>query len=766
MVASGPLDGYLRDRSHLLATATPGLSAARSLSGLTDDAVRGRAEAAEERAPYALFALGGYGAGRLLPASDIDLLIVSDGPRLALEPLVRAMLYPLWDTGLTVGHQIRTSREQLQALSEDLTSATAFLTARQIAGHAELGDRVIAASFRRLRRNTRSLQISILERERPGSPYLLEPNLKDGCGGQRDLDEISWHAALRHGAPGAGLDAFRAAGPLAPADIASLSVAAERIAAARWALHRDDPRGSNLLTLEAAESAGIDADALQRSLADVHHILLALRDHLRGAASTDKTGTALSIADLRALARGDSGALARAERAAHHRRYDSALPGFGDMLTLRRPALSHRFAVGAHCLRAVNGVGHELDTLGPTRVPNEMRDAALVAALAHDAGKREPAPGHATRSAPVAEAAARALGLSERQAQVAGILAREHLLLTETVAHGDTGDEDVVLAAAARLGERELVAPLFALAAADMRATGPDVWTTWREAVLGDLAAKLEDALSAEVDGAGIVRAAEATRSSASRRAASAGSSRAVLEFLEHAPLRYLARRTPDEVLRDAQLVRSIAGPGAPGRFAFSVSPGPAERTWTVDVVTRDRPGLFAAVSGTLALCGLSTLSAEAYTNHSGIALDTFAVTSATLAPADPITWTAFERTLSAALSGALSITTRLAERRLHYPARPPGNAQTSVEIGAQGAYSTPVRVTAPDRVGLLYDLARTLEAAQLDVRRAAVDTLAGVASDVFDVVDADGTPPEPDELRRRLAPALLQAASTSSPGP
>ncbi|MRS11656.1 MAG: HD domain-containing protein [Actinobacteria bacterium] len=760
MVPEGPLDGLLRARSELLETAAPGLRAARLLSDLTDEAIRKQAHAAEVRVPYALFALGGYGAGRLLPGSDIDLLVVTRGSKSELEPLVRAVLYPLWDAGLTVGHQIRTPKGQVEALAEDLTIATSFLTARQIAGDERLGSRVLADSFRKLRRIARKLQTAILQRDRPGSPYLLEPDLKDGCGGQRDLDELVWHAALRAGSPVADCDSLAVVGLLTVAECSALAEAGERIAAARWALHLDDTRAGNLLTLEVAESARVDAGALQRSFAETHHTLLAFRERLRGAAFADEP--ALTLDGLRALASGDDSALATTERAAHERRYEGVVPGFAEMMTLRRPALSHRYTVGAHCLRVVSAIGGELDSLGSGRVPGEMRDAALVAALAHDAGKREPAPAHAARSAGVAEAAARALGLTERQASAAQALAREHLLLSEIAAHADTSDEDVVLSAAARIGDRDLVAPLFALTAADMRATGPEAWTSWRAAVIGDLAAKLEDALSSDVDGAGIVAAAEITRASALREAAKVGASRAVLDFLGHAPLRYLAGRSPAEVLRDARLVLSIAGPGAPGRFAFSVEPGPSEHTWVVDVVTRDRRGLFASISGSLALCGLDVHSAEAYTDSSGIALDTFVVAPATLACADSATWSAFERTLGAALDGTLALDTRLAERRKHYPPRARMHTPITVVVGTRGPFGTPVRVTAPDRVGLLHDIARAIEAERLDIRRAAIGTTSGVAADTFELTDPDGAPPEPDAIRERLTASLVRACATS----
>ena len=758
MTASGPLGEYLAHRTRLIADAAPGLRAARSLAALTDEAIRHRAQEASSavRVPFALFALGGYGAGRLLPHSDIDLLVVSRGSAADLDPLVRSVLYALWDGGLTVGHQVRSPKAQLAALGEDVRNGTGFLTARLLAGDVALGERVIADGFARLRRDARALRAAILDRDRPGSPYLLEPDLKEGAGGQRDVDELVWHAAMLAGAPADGIGPLRHAGLLSTGEAERVAASLEILTASRWLVHLAHGRGVNLLTLDDAELPGLDADSVQRTMAHTHHTLMAVRTRLGGRAPGPARD--LTLPDLRLLAAGGPVALADAEAAAHAGAFDAALPGFETLMTLRHPALSHRFTVGAHSLRAVQEAAAELDHPGVDRLTPAIRDATLVAALAHDIGKHDAPADHAARGAATAERCALALGLDSRQAVMVRTLVAEHLTLAEMAAHEDPSDEDAVLAAAARLGDADIIAPLFVLTAADMRATGPDVWTAWRAALMADLAARLEGALSPDVNGAGIVEAAEATRAEATRAAASAGASRAILAFLEQASLRYLARRSADDVLRDARLVQSIAGPGAPGRFGIGLRAGPADGTWLIDVVTRDRPGLFAMLSGILALTGIDVLTAEAFTARNGIALDSFAVTSATRAAVDAGTLNVFERTLGLALAGRLELEVRLAERRRHYPARSAA-ADTLVEIGPRSAFTTRVRVRTADRVGLLHDLARAIDAFGLDVRRATITTLSGMADDVFEITDDEGGPPDPDALRDRIMPELEAAA-------
>jgi len=693
-MARRTLQAFLASREALIAGASGGTADARALADLTDAAVLGLAEQASSASapPFAIFALGGYGARRLLPYSDIDLLVVSEAGKAALDPLVRALLYPLWDAGLTVGHQVRAPKDHVAAVREDVQILTGFLTARFIAGDEHLAQKTLAATFKRIRRDASRHLGAIESRERPGSPYLLEPDIKEGAGGQRDIDELVWRAALASGAPAYDVRPLVQDGPLSEAQAAVLEAAQDGLSAARWLLQRAARRSTNVLTSEG--DSGVDADGTQRALEFVHHTLLGVRDHAAGRALPPTEP--LSAAELAQAADCGLEALEGLERAAWAGCLDHAVPGFHELMTLRRPALSHRFTVGAHSLRTLALSRRPREDAPPAALDPEREVALVIAALAHDLGKRAQAPGHAERGAPEAGAIAARLGLGPSVAASAETLVREHLLMAQVATTQDLNAEDVVLAAAARLGDAGLVEPLFLLTAADMQATGPDVWTPWRASLVAELATKLEAALSPEIDGAGLVAAAERTRAEGLKRASSAGASRAVLAFVEQTPLRYLARRSCDEVLHDARLVQSLAGPGRPGEVAFSVSPAPAPQTWVVDVVTRDRARLFAVIAGTLALSGLDVLHAEAFTTQSGIALDTFTVTSATLAPVEPAAWSAFERSLNAVIAGRLDLELRLAERRRHYERRTAGTGPVDVRVGAQAAFTTAVTVRAP----------------------------------------------------------------------
>ena len=223
----------------------------------------------------AIVAVGGYGRGELCPASDIDLLLLHDGlERSSLEQLVRTVVYPLWDVGLTVGYAVRDRREAVAA-TDELDAATALLDARDIAGATGLSARVRSEALRRLvRRPQRFLSLLMAADDERHAGALapteaLEPDLKLGAGGLRDIQSLRWAAAALVGTP--GLEPLVPAGIIGAPDLPRLRGAEDRLLAARVALH-----------LAQAERAGrADAPARVPSKEDVvrfeHHEAVAQR---------------------------------------------------------------------------------------------------------------------------------------------------------------------------------------------------------------------------------------------------------------------------------------------------------------------------------------------------------------------------------------------------------------------------------------------------------------------------------------------------------
>jgi [protein-PII] uridylyltransferase len=153
-----------------------------------------------------IVARGGYGRGELNPQSDIDLLFLHDYKRGPYAEIVTELiLHALWDAGLTVGHGVRNARECVRLANEDLKEKTALLDARYLAGDEKLYaefDKLLIAEV--LNRNQQKFFQAKLEESRErhakygDSIYLLEPQLKEGEGGLRDLHTALWLAKVKY----------------------------------------------------------------------------------------------------------------------------------------------------------------------------------------------------------------------------------------------------------------------------------------------------------------------------------------------------------------------------------------------------------------------------------------------------------------------------------------------------------------------------------------------------------------------------------------
>src|ERR1700684_841171 len=150
----------------------------------------------------AVVATGGYGRGLMAPESDIDLLFILPYKQTAWgEQVAEAILYCLWDMGLKVGHAPRSVDESTRQARGDMTIRTAILETRFLAGDQALFDELVVRFDREVVQGTAAefVTAKLAERDerhrRAGqSRYLVEPNVKDGKGGLRDLHTLFWIA--------------------------------------------------------------------------------------------------------------------------------------------------------------------------------------------------------------------------------------------------------------------------------------------------------------------------------------------------------------------------------------------------------------------------------------------------------------------------------------------------------------------------------------------------------------------------------------------
>jgi [protein-PII] uridylyltransferase len=148
----------------------------------------------------ALVAVGGYGRAELSPGSDIDLYLIH-APGMEVRALAEQLWYPIWDQGVKLGHAVRTVKDTLTLAADDLDTATAILSTRRIAGDralaGELATKGLALWQKRSKRWLGQLSTGVRQRHAAAGEvaFLLEPDLKDGRGGLRDVHAIGWAEA-------------------------------------------------------------------------------------------------------------------------------------------------------------------------------------------------------------------------------------------------------------------------------------------------------------------------------------------------------------------------------------------------------------------------------------------------------------------------------------------------------------------------------------------------------------------------------------------
>ncbi len=235
-------------KSHLFAqkiselghTEKSGLGLSYALSSMVDNFITGTWSTAADP-NVALLALGGYGRAEMAPFSDVDLMILSKkAPSSEAEEAVRTLVYSLWDEGFQVGYSVRSFKDCLDIAFSDNDTRTALLEARYLTG-----SRTVYKGFREdvypklLKTRVRKyMQEKLKERKGRQSsfgdtPYLLEPQIKEGEGGLRDIHTAFWLMRVAHGTDGfRGLDTF-----LARKDVIKLYAAYDFLQKIRIRLH-------------------------------------------------------------------------------------------------------------------------------------------------------------------------------------------------------------------------------------------------------------------------------------------------------------------------------------------------------------------------------------------------------------------------------------------------------------------------------------------------------------------------------------------------
>jgi [protein-PII] uridylyltransferase len=253
---------------HVIEQAAPGSGQeAGSLTAMAYDglistlflAARAMLQASHPGMRVALAGVGSYGRGSMSVASDLDIRILFEGEEEPVHAVADAILYPLWDVHVPVGHQVVRGDELLELARTDLRTATTLLDWRHVAGDQSLWRALIGRANEGLFSTEGAARFAAtLQRDSEarherfgGSVYLLEPDVKLGPGGMRDLDVVSWVARARWKVD--RVEDLVRLGVLVPREAAEFVQSREHLWRVRNLLHLHAARRSDRLTFDEQE---------------------------------------------------------------------------------------------------------------------------------------------------------------------------------------------------------------------------------------------------------------------------------------------------------------------------------------------------------------------------------------------------------------------------------------------------------------------------------------------------------------------------------
>jgi [protein-PII] uridylyltransferase len=411
-----------------------------------------------------------------------------------------------------------------------------------------------------------------------------------------------------------------------------------------------------------------------------------------------------------------------------------ALPEFETIDSLVLRDLYHRYTVDEHTFLAIDEVhrlrDNNVDWLRPfAELFSELERPELLflAILLHDTGKGLAGDDHVHGSLQLALAAVARLGLSTEDGQMVGFLIAAHLVMSATLRGRDIYDPETIRELAGKMETPERLKMLTLLTLADIKAVNPEALTPWKAENLWQLYIATANYFTRSVDEQRFH--AEVCTEQVERIAGLLPKGRSqLLKFLDGLPQRYLMSHSPEQVITHFEMAHRLRSDSV--QLALRRASDQHELT----VVTRDRSGLFATLTGILYGWGMDIIKASAFANEAGVIVDSFYFKDRfrTL-ELNPPERDRFKKSVIDILNGDSPLD-RLLEPRLRADTKPPKlKVETRLRYDDEcSPSSTLLEVITQDRPGLLHTISSTLAAEECSIAVALIDTEGAMAHDVF----------------------------------
>ena len=801
-----------------------------------------------------LVAVGGYGRGELLPGSDIDLMILHKSRlRPGARQRIQDYLAFLWDLHLEVGHSVRTLRDCQREARADITVATNLMEARLLCGEQKLFDEMGKVTGpNRIWPTRKFFEAKLAEQEQRhkhhgDTEHNLEPNIKEGPGGLRDIQMIGWVAKRHFGA--ADLEELVRHKFLTREEYEDLRQGTLFLWKVRFALHSIAGRREDRLLFDyqkrvaakfgfaSEDNSGVEQFMKQyfhtvKLLNQLNEMLLQLfqeaiiyarrrekikpinnrfqirNDYIEAKRSNVFKRYPFALLEIFLLIQQNPAIkgvraatirlireslplidasfrkdirnrslfmeIVRQPRQVGHElrrmhRYgvlDAYLPAYGAVEGLMQFDLFHVFTVDEHILFVVQymrffGMEEHADKF---RLPHQVLQAIpkqellYLAGIFHDIAKGRKGD-HSQLGKDEAYHFCRDHQLNEFDARLVAWLVERHLLMSMTAQREDTNDPDVINRFAGVVGDIMHLNYLYLLTVADINGTNPQLWNSWKDALLADLYKKTLHALRRGLENPidKQERLQEVKLQAQALIGPTIEQGHDIEQIWANLGDDYFMRHSPDEI---AWHTRAIAK-STEQRLPLILIREMTQRGGTeIFVYMHDHDNIFSRTVRTLDQLRLDIHDARIITSTNGYTLDTFIVLEGS---GRKVTGRERRKEIKNALHRNLTqldkpmkAVSRVRSRRLkHFP------LPTRVRFSQDEKNNrTLMEVSAADRPGLLSAIGAAMEACGISVSGAKIATYGERAEDIFFITDHKNRMIRDEDACQRLQHSITTSLS------